>query len=178
MPDYWGLRPANDDETIADTVALQLGAGKLRLSGSPERIAVVPRSSSVTAGEGEFRLGPRTPLYLRAADSLPCAVAAFDELANALFGTSLPSSPGDSLRAGAVSLLRDDALREDAYCLTVEPDRLTIVAGGDRGAFYAVQTLRQLIPAAYFPNKRPVRRSGWRFRRCASTMRRHWPIAG
>ncbi len=123
--------------------------------GSPERIAVVPRPSSVAVGEGAFRLGPRTPLYIRAADSLPCAAAAFDELANMLFGASLPLSQGDSLRAGAVGLLRVDSLREDAYRLTVEPDRLMIAAGGDRGAFYAVQTLRQLIPAECFSKRAP-----------------------
>lgn len=119
-------------------------------SGSQERIAVVPRPSSVAAGEGGFRLEPCTPLYLRAADSLSCAAAAFDELVHALFGASLPLSQGDSLRAGSVALLRADSLREDAYRLTVEPGRLTIAAGGDRGAFYAVQTLRQLIPAGRF----------------------------
>ena len=122
-------------------------------SGSLERIAVVPRPSSVVAGEGEFRLQPCTPLYFRVADSLPCAAAAFDELANALFGASLPSLQSDSFPAGAVGLLRVDSLREDAYCLTVEPDRLTIMAGGDKGAFYAVQTLRQLIPAACFSER-------------------------
>ena len=37
-------------------------------------------------------------------------------------------------------------LGDEAYRLTISPDGINIEAGGDPGAFYAAQTLRQLLP--------------------------------
>lgn len=45
---------------------------------------------------------------------------------------------------------RADTLPQEAYRLTVADDRIEILAGGPEGAFHAVQTLRQLLPAAAF----------------------------
>ncbi|HEY2549026.1 MAG TPA: family 20 glycosylhydrolase, partial [Streptosporangiaceae bacterium] len=55
--------------------------------------------------------------------------------------------PGESGQSGgeiAVGLAAD--LPAEGYRLRVEPDQVTITAGGEAGVFYAVQTLRQLLP--------------------------------
>ncbi|HXW88719.1 MAG TPA: family 20 glycosylhydrolase [Streptosporangiaceae bacterium] len=49
-------------------------------------------------------------------------------------------------RRVALDVHADAALTQEAYRLAVTPERVTIIAGGPAGAFYAVQTLRQLLP--------------------------------
>lgn len=67
--------------------------------------------------------------------------------------------PGD---AGEIDVRRDPALGEEAYRLTVGSRGVEIVAGGRAGAFYAAQSLHQLLPAA-----------SYRFSTGAS-----WPVPG
>ncbi|MFI9597210.1 beta-N-acetylhexosaminidase [Nonomuraea sp. NPDC052265] len=67
--------------------------------------------------------------------------------------------PGDS---GDIEVRQDPALGEEAYRLTTGSRGVEIVAGGEAGAFYAAQTLHQLLPDA-----------SYRFAAGAS-----WPVPG
>ena len=51
-------------------------------------------------------------------------------------------------KKGDVHIKKDDALAEEGYVLEVKSDKITIRAAGVKGAFYALQTLRQLLPTA------------------------------
>ncbi|WP_084965137.1 beta-N-acetylhexosaminidase [Thermoactinospora rubra] len=55
--------------------------------------------------------------------------------------------PGDS---GEIDVREDPALGPEAYRLTTGSRGVEIVAGGRAGAFYAAQTLHQLLPAAAY----------------------------
>ncbi|MEO3873793.1 beta-N-acetylhexosaminidase [Nonomuraea sp. B12E4] len=55
--------------------------------------------------------------------------------------------PGDS---GEIDVRRDPALGEEAYRLTTGSRGIEIVAGGRPGAFYAAQSLHQLLPDASY----------------------------
>ncbi|WP_460802627.1 family 20 glycosylhydrolase [Microbacterium sp. GXF6406] len=71
------------------------------------------------------------------------------DLAGASTGFDLSVEVGASegdivLRTGEVTGLTGE---EESYALTVDDERITIVAPTDHGAFNAVQTLRQLFPA-------------------------------
>lgn len=77
-----------------------------------------------------------------------------------------------------LELTPPNAGHEEAYNLTITPERVTLRASAPAGLFYGVQTLRQLLPAAaeydavHFPQSRPVQlpaaqivdrpRFGWR----------------
>ena len=54
--------------------------------------------------------------------------------------------PGAVRPAGGIALLLDPAYDEEAYALQVDAAGVTIRAGGGAGLFWAVQTLRQLMP--------------------------------
>lgn len=58
-------------------------------------------------------------------------------------GTERDESSG----AGEVVVERDSALRAEGYRLRVGPERVRIEAAEPAGAFYAAQTIRQLLPA-------------------------------
>ncbi|MEV0621657.1 beta-N-acetylhexosaminidase [Nonomuraea sp. NPDC050404] len=68
-----------------------------------------------------------------------------DAVRAALF--RLDPLPGDS---GEIDVRRDPELGEEAYRLTVGSRGVEIVAGGRAGAFYAAQTLHQLLPGASY----------------------------
>ncbi|TDD56940.1 beta-N-acetylhexosaminidase [Nonomuraea terrae] len=55
--------------------------------------------------------------------------------------------PGDS---GEIDVRRDPSLGEEAYRLTVGSRGVEIAAGGRAGAFYAAQSLHQLLPDASY----------------------------
>ena len=58
-------------------------------------------------------------------------------------GLELPRAPD-----GALRLVRDPGLAEEAYRLRVTTDGITLTASTERGLNWAVQTLRQLLPAS------------------------------
>ena len=116
---------------------------------SDGRIAVVPRPVSVVETEGVFRLAPGVVVACEAGDAV-CgrAVAALDEVLRPIFGLGAAVRASGDGQEAQVFVVRDSALGPEAYRLTVAPECVRIEAGGPAGAFYAVQTLRQLIPAA------------------------------
>ncbi|MDP9864582.1 MULTISPECIES: beta-N-acetylhexosaminidase [Streptosporangium] len=65
--------------------------------------------------------------------------------------------------AGAVVVERDASLGAEAYRLEVTAAEVRIAAGDRAGAFYAGQTLRQLLPDAAF---RTVAQAGWTVPSC------------
>ncbi|WP_419511201.1 beta-N-acetylhexosaminidase [Alistipes sp.] len=114
-------------------------------------IAVVPKPERVTEGQGVFPLTVSTRVALLFDDErLPYVTAALDEVLMPVFGRGLEVLEADIPVAEAVNIVRDEAMPADGYRLEVAPGRVDIVAGGAQGAFYAVQTLRQLIPVAAY----------------------------
>ena len=109
----------------------------------------VPRSEIY--GGGTFRLSAATPVVAVSDDERTAwAVGALDELYAAVFGPEAQPRRTDAAADGAVRFVCSDAMEAEEYRLTVDPDRIEIVSGGPEGAFYAVQTLRQLLPRAAF----------------------------
>ena len=117
-------------------------------------VAVVPQPAAVECGDGTFRLTGDTPVRMvGGAESdarMEWVADALDEVVEPLFGRKLSVGTGSASVPGAVNIGRADTLPQEAYRLTVADDRIEILAGGPEGAFHAVQTLRQLLPAAAF----------------------------
>lgn len=117
-------------------------------------VAVVPQPVAVECGDGTFRLTGDMPVRMvGGAESdarMEWVADALDEVVEPLFGRKLSVGTGDASIPGAVNIGRADTLPQEAYRLTVADDRIEILAGGPEGAFHAVQTLRQLLPAAAF----------------------------
>jgi hexosaminidase len=111
-----------------------------------DRLAgLLPRPVSVRPLPGHFLLTWPLPVVAG-----PGAAAAAAAISRALSRLPWPQNqaqagdPGRPDRQIAVGLAAD--LPAEGYRLTIGPDNLTIAAGGEAGAFYAVQTVRQLLP--------------------------------
>lgn len=104
----------------------------------PDPLALVPRPTRVQRQEGSYRL----PTDLAVAAS-PGWAAVARRLLTPGTGLELPLAPD-----GALRLVEDPGLAEEAYRLQVTAAGITIIAATGRGLNWAVQTLRQLLPAA------------------------------
>jgi hexosaminidase len=120
----------------------------------PQKISIIPQPSQLTVGEGQFCFNAQTTL---AAEGAAAPIAAFlrADLARAA-GLELPSGPAG---ASAVEFRLDETLSrlgKEGYRLEVTPQRVLASAPQAAGLFYALQSLRQLLPAAIFSPKPAV----------------------
>ena len=110
--------------------------------------AIVPQPQTIEAGKGNFVLGPRTRI-VAPADARGREIGTFlREAIRAQAGLSLRQ--GATAKGPRIELRIDPAVQgEEAYRLSVTPKRIDITAADDRGLFWGVQTLRQLLPARH-----------------------------
>ena len=121
----------------------------------PDRLTtLLPHPASVRARPGQLALHRDTPV--RAA---PAARQAADAVSQVLRALPWPPSPPAPDGGPEILVDADGALPAEGYRLLIGPDRVKITAAGPAGAFYAAQTIRQLLPdeawrAAPLPGRR------------------------
>lgn len=112
-------------------------------------ISIIPKPNSVKETDGAFILNPQTVIVVKD--------ATFDEVAND-FIESIATPTGFNLKISrsasrnAVILTKDASLPAEGYTLTVTPKKVTIAASQPAGAFYALQSFKQLLPGAIWGN--------------------------
>lgn len=116
------------------------------------RPTVIPRPEKMELHEGVFTFGPKTSLVVAGAGARRVG----EYLAGLLktptgFDLEVRESPADGDPANCVVLRVISSKAElgsEGYELTILKDRVLVEAATEAGVFYAVQTLRQLLPAA------------------------------
>ena len=107
----------------------------------PPQIQIIPVPEHLTALNGRFILNSSTGI-----DNSE----AFKVSAEFLKSFIEKGSKIILLENNAISFVEDSTIdNPESYKLTVSPEHIEIKAKTDQGAFYAVQTLRQLLPATF-----------------------------
>jgi hexosaminidase len=114
---------------------------------------LIPKPVSVEAAEGRFTLSPTAAIQIAPPTAELRAIGRYlGERLRASTGYELPVRDAADLSGDGHILLTtlggDPGLGEEGYVLTVTPRQVTAAANGPAGLFYAVQTIRQLLPAA------------------------------
>lgn len=120
-------------------------AGGIFQPAAADNLPVVPRPLNMSVGEGSFLFKPTTTFGVENAAQLKMVSAFVGR-----FGASAGFVPAVSIgnKSADVTFVTDSSLSSEAYSLKVTADGITVKATDNSGFFYALQTLRQLLPAA------------------------------
>jgi hexosaminidase len=114
-------------------------------------IAIIPQPVKVSERPGHFTITPRTVV---STDAGSAAVAErFVRYLEPATGFTLRVRRGTAPAAGAIVFHRDRSLARlgaEGYLLDVRPSRIVVRAPEPAGLFYAVQTIRQMLPSEVF----------------------------
>lgn len=137
-----------DDKASADQPLTFVKAEDL-LGEAENMLPLIPYPANLTRNEGTFNLKQLTAITTPAGDEAVTRYA--QEFATQLEKTSgikVPVNP--TTAATSLVMTKDAALAHEAYKLTVNEAGINIAAADSTGFFYAIQTLKQLMPHAIY----------------------------
>ena len=113
-------------------------------------VALIPYPVTMVEGEGTFVFTEKTVVSL---EDKEMETIARDFIG--LFTKAAGFTPKLKVnnKKGEVRLMKDDSLQEEGYTLEVTSEKILMRAASVKGAFYALQTLRQLLPSAIESNE-------------------------
>ena len=131
--------------------------------------AIIPEPLSIESREGSFTLKPSTTIYAdKSLHEIGEILADYLRPATG-FPLAVKPLPPESSRTNGILLYThgpDSNLGNEGYTLTIETNTVTLTAPTPAGAFYACQTLRQLLPPAIF-SRQTVEGTTWSLPRVA-----------
>lgn len=119
------------------------------LGEAENMLPLIPYPANLTRNEGTFNLKQLTAITTPAGDEAMARYA--QEFATQLEKTSgikVPVNP--TTAATSLVMTKDATLAHEAYKLTVNEAGINIAAADSTGFFYAIQTLKQLMPHAIY----------------------------
>lgn len=137
-----------DDKASADQPLAFVKAEDL-LGEAENMLPLIPYPANLTRNEGTFNLKQLTAITTPAGDEAVTRYA--QEFATQLEKTSgikVPVNP--TTAATSLVMTKDATLAHEAYKLTVSEAGINIAAADSTGFFYAIQTLKQLMPHAIY----------------------------
>ena len=123
----------------------------------PRKISVIPEPAEIQLDEGEFRFDKSTKIFLEKGNEEVRRTAAFlNERLQKAAGFTLSIVEDDPLQHPGEKgiFVLDAGLKPESYHLKIHPDRIVVDHGDGAGAFYALQTLLQLLPEEIFAESR------------------------
>jgi hexosaminidase len=115
-------------------------------SFTANEIALVPQVQQLTLGESSFKFKKGTKLVVENVDQQVIA-SQFADLFEKPTGWKFEIVVGGSEGGNQVFFRTEPVMGPEAYSLEVQKNRIEIKAAKPAGFFYAMQTLRQLLPA-------------------------------
>ena len=105
-------------------------------------LSIIPYPVTMVEGEGEFVFMNKTVIAYEDKEM----EGIVEEFASHFTQSAGFTPKLKQSKKGDVCIKKDDTLQEEAYMLEVKPEKIVIKVAGIKGAFYALQTLRQLLP--------------------------------
>jgi len=125
--------------------AFVFGSCKPARTFTENELALIPQPQKMVLGESSFRFNKGTQLVVENAEQQVIA-AHFAELFDKAAGLKLNISVGGAEGSDQVFFKTEPGMNAEGYSLEVLKNRIEIKATKPAGFFYAIQTLRQLLP--------------------------------
>ena len=121
-----------------------------RENGQPQPFSVIPMPNDVTLAEGSFNVaGALVSVDDNLDEASAKAVKAFSETLETVTGKPMTGKRGGVIRFGL-----NPNMGTEEYFLQVKPDGVNVEASAFGGFFYAIQTLKQMLPAEVYGNQK------------------------
>lgn len=106
-------------------------------------ISIVPKPSELLLSEGSFSFSKDTKVSIADESQKPAAKYLSDLFENA---AGFPLYISEAKDSSNIVFSKDATIKPEAYNLEVSPTQIIVKASDAAGYFYAVQTIRQLLP--------------------------------
>ena len=134
------------------TIILALAAASCTEDTAPVSVEIIPQPHHLQLADGEFRIDRNTLIYIDEQSEEMLRIAAFlNGRLDKAAGFTLEIA--DSFPQSDAIYFMNAGLPAESYGMNVEPERLVIDYGDGAGAFYALQTLFQLLPEEIFSDE-------------------------
>ncbi len=147
------------------SLSLSLTAQKMLPTVENTPLSIVPQPAKLTRTDGVFALTNRSQIIVPNGDIGFRRVAQLLADRLKLDGTrvSVIDLNGSKSTSNVIFFIKisENEVGTEGYKLTVTPQQINISAATEQGAFYAVQTLFQMLPSDIFSDK-TVRKIGWK----------------
>ena len=108
---------------------------------------VIPQPNKMVSQKGEFVINANTTIHIvKGTEALRAEAAYFTELVEPATGYILKTAPALAKKNVIVFSIDPRVTNAEGYSLKVSPDKIEVKCQTPAGAFYAIQTLRQLLP--------------------------------
>lgn len=142
-------------------LALLAGIGLAGCAPRNERIAIVPYPNEVRPARGEYAVaGAAVACDSRADERTQRAVREFAAQLAEISGTENTVTVADVLPAEGIRFAVDETLPREGYRLDIDRRGAEVRASEFAGFFYALQSLKQLLPAAIYGST-PAPEAAW-----------------
>lgn len=130
---------------ITKKITASLMAVCLSASCMADGLSIIPRPAKLVEGNGQFTFGQVTTAWADAyeGDSIQSLLKSFEQEFASTTGLAFKASKAAK---AALQLRRNPSLKGESYCLSVSKTKVIIEAARPVGFFYALQTLKQMLP--------------------------------
>lgn len=120
-------------------------ATSMQADNLPQPLSLVPCPAGIVPGTGNFQFSAKTTFAVENEEQ-----AAQVRQLTGLFARAAGFTPRIKVgeRKGDVCMAADTTLKSESYRLEITPRRINIYAADAQGFFYALQSVRQFLPAA------------------------------
>ena len=124
---------------------LLLAVANIQADNLTHPVSLVPCPVSIVPGTGNFHFSAKTTFAVENEEQA-VEVRYFTELFTRAAGFTPSVKVGN--RKGDVCLVTDAGLKNESYKLEITAKKIKVYAADVRGFFYALQSIRQLLPAS------------------------------
>lgn len=130
---------------ITKKITASLMAVCLSASCMADGLSIIPRPAKLVEGDGQFTFGQVTTAWADAyeGDSIQSLLKSFEQEFTSTTGLAFKACKAAK---AALQLRLNPSLKGESYCLSVSKTNVIIEAARPVGFFYALQTLKQMLP--------------------------------